>query len=119
MTEPLAQPGILWPFQNICKLWLFRLREIYNLQNRNFNALIYGPPAELHTPIKYREHDETPREVWVMLIAIHWRAPNFSAADSRRSKRDLVSLNSKKSYAAPAPCWGRAIRTAARAFRSE
>jgi hypothetical protein len=31
----------------------------------------------------------------------HWRAPNFSAANSRRSKRDLVSLNSKISYAAP------------------
>jgi hypothetical protein len=26
-TETLAQPGTLWPFQNIYKLWLLRLRE--------------------------------------------------------------------------------------------
>jgi hypothetical protein len=34
-------------------------------------------------------------------MATHWRAPNFLAANSRRSKRDLVSLNLKISHAAP------------------
>ena len=48
----LAQPGILWPFQNICKLWLSRLRTKLIFQNRNFNVIIYRPPAELFSVVK-------------------------------------------------------------------
>ena len=37
----LAQPGILWPFQNIYKLQLSRFSEkAWTFQNRNCNALI-------------------------------------------------------------------------------
>jgi hypothetical protein len=37
----LAQPGIFWSFQNICKLWVSGLsKKNFDVQSRIFNALL-------------------------------------------------------------------------------
>jgi hypothetical protein len=44
----LTQPGILWPFQNIFKLWSFRLsKKNFDVPEPYFLIHYQGPPAGL------------------------------------------------------------------------
>jgi hypothetical protein len=54
----LAQPGILWPFQSIYKLWLSRLSKKNSMsQNRIFSALLVAPPKDPNSALTIRFWD--------------------------------------------------------------